>query len=183
MMELPGGFVICREYDKLILGPSPNRPDGQAPSSIGSQSDKPVTTNVPGQTRLGGRLIEATIIEVDGAGLDQFADYKTSLVERFDLDKVRLPLTVRPRRPGDRFVPLGMKSLKKVGKFLTAQRLPHRIRSRVLVVADAEKIIWVWPVRMSSEARVTAETRKILQLRMTELCDHQNSVDTTGPDA
>ncbi|MHC4580674.1 MAG: tRNA lysidine(34) synthetase TilS [Planctomycetota bacterium] len=183
MTELPGGFVICREYDKLILGPSPNRQGERAPSSIDSQSDKPVTLNVPGQTRLGGRLVEATIIEVDGAGLDQFADDKTSFVERFDLDKVRLPLTVRPRRPGDRFVPLGLSSEKKVGKFLTAQRLPHRIRNRVLVVADAERIIWVWPVRMSGDAKVTGETRKILRLRMTDLNDHQNSVDTAGPDA
>jgi tRNA(Ile)-lysidine synthase len=180
-VELPGGFVVCREYDKLILRPSQNRPGGQARSSVGSQSDEPVTLNVPGQTRFGRRLIEATIIEVEGAGLDQFVDDKTSFVERFDVDKVRLPLTVRPRRPGDRFVPLGHKAAKKVGKFLTTQRLPRRIRSQVLVVADAERIIWIWPVRMSEQAKVTAETAKILQLRMIDLVDRQNSVDAAGP--
>jgi tRNA(Ile)-lysidine synthase len=167
-MELPGGFVVCREYDKLILGPSPKRPGGRARPFTDSQSDKPVTLNVPGQTRFGGRLIEATIIELDGAGLDQFADDRISFVERFDLDKVRLPLIVRPRRQGDRFVPLGMRSQKKVGKFLTAQRLPHRTRNKVLVVGDAEKIIWVWPVRISEQAKVTAETREVLQLQIAD---------------
>ncbi len=180
-MELPGGFVVCREYDKLILGPSQKRPGGEAPSFIGSQSDKPVTLNVPGQTRFGGRLIEATILEADDVELEQFAEGKTSCVERFDLDKVRLPLIVRSRRPGDRFVPLGLTSEKKVGKFLTAQRVPRRIRNQVLVVAGAERIIWVWPVRMSEQAKVTADTGKILQLRIAELNDRQNSVDTTGP--
>jgi tRNA(Ile)-lysidine synthase len=188
--ELPGGFVVCREYDKLILGPSPKRPGGQDWAFLDNQGDKSVTLNVPGQTRFSGYLIEATILDAGCSIPDARRRGKTrianresriQLVERFDLDKVRLPLTVRPRRPGDRFVPLGRKAAKKVGKFLTAQRLPHQIRNRVLVVADAEKIIWIWPVRMSEQAKVTAETGKILQLRMTDINHRQNSVDAAGP--
>ena len=90
-------------------------------------------------------------------------------------------MTVYTRRPGDRFVPLGMTAKKKLGKFLTAQRIPRRVRQQVLVVADGEKIIWVWPVRMSEQAKVTADTRTILQLQITDLNDRQNSVDTAGP--
>ena len=180
-MELPGGFVVCREYGDLILGPSRNYPVGQAPPYVDKQSDQSVTLNVPGQTKFGECLIEATIFEADDAGLEQFAEGKTSFVERFDLDRVRLPLIVRRRLPGDRFVPFGRKSEKKLGKFLTAQRVRRRIRNQVLVVAGAEKIIWVWPVRMSEQAKVTADTRTILQLQMAYLNDRQNSVDTTGP--
>jgi tRNA(Ile)-lysidine synthase len=180
-MELPGGFVVCREYGDLILGPSRNCPAGQAPPCVETQSDQSVTLNVPGQTRFGECLIEATILEADGAGLGQFVEDRTSCVERFDLDRVKLPLIVRPRRPGDRFVPFGLTSEKKLGKFLSAQRVPRRTRNHVLVVAGAEKIIWVWPVRMSEQAKVTADTRTILQLQMTNLNDRQNSVDTAGP--
>jgi DNA/RNA-binding domain of Phe-tRNA-synthetase-like protein len=39
----------------------------------------------------------------------------------------------------------------------------------VLVVADAEKIIWVWPIRMSEQAKITDETQKILQLQIFEV--------------
>ena len=180
-MELPGGFVVCREYGNLILGPSRNWPAGQAPLYVDEQSDQSVTLNVPGQTRFGEYLIEATILEADDVGLEQFAEGKTSCVERFDLDRIRLPLTVRPRRPGDRFVPLGLAAEKKLGKFLTAQRIPHRIRKGVLVVAGAEKIIWVWPIRMSELAKVTADTRAVLQLQIANLSDRQNSVDTARP--
>ena len=167
--ELPGGFVAWREYGKLIFGLSRNRSVGQAPPYVDKQNNHSVTLKVPGQTRFGEYLIEATILEADDVGLDQFIEGKTSCVERFDLDQVRLPLIVRPRRPGDRFVPFGLKSEKKLGKFLTAQRVPHGIRRDVLVVADGEKIIWVLPVRISEQARVTGETRKIFQLQITAL--------------
>jgi tRNA(Ile)-lysidine synthase len=174
-MELPGRFVVCREYGNLIFGPSQSRSVGQAPP----YGDEHVTLNVPGQTRFGEYLIEATILEAEDAGLEQFVEGKTSCVERFDLDRIKLPLIVRSRRPGDRFVPLGLTSEKKLGKFLTAQRVPHRVRNQALVVAGAEKIIWVWPVRMSELAKVAADTRAVLQLQITDLGDRQNSVENT----
>jgi tRNA(Ile)-lysidine synthase len=168
-IELPGGFSVRREYGNLIFGHSRNRSVGQAPPYVDKQNNQSVTLKVPGQTRFGEYLIEATILEADDVGLDQFIEGKTSCVERFDLDQVRLPLIVRPRRPGDRFVPFGLTSEKKLGIFLTAQRVPHGIRRDVLVVADGEKIIWVWPVRISEQVKVTGETRKIFQLQITAL--------------
>jgi len=75
---------------------------------------------------------------------------------------------VRFRQAGDRFVPLGLGQEKKVGKFLTAAKVPHEVRHKVLVVADGEKIIWVWPIRISEQAKVTDGTRKILQLQITD---------------
>ncbi|MHC4805194.1 MAG: tRNA lysidine(34) synthetase TilS, partial [Planctomycetota bacterium] len=75
---------------------------------------------------------------------------------------------VRFRRAGDRFIPLGLRAGKKVGKFLTAAQVPQQIRQRLLIIADSEKIIWVWPVRLSEQTRITGETRKILQLQITD---------------
>ncbi|MHC4573224.1 MAG: tRNA lysidine(34) synthetase TilS, partial [Planctomycetota bacterium] len=94
---------------------------------------------------------------------------KKEFVEWFDLDKVNLPLAVRYRKRGDRFWPLGLGGDKKVGKFLTCEKVPRQAREKALIVADREKIIWVWAVRMSEQAKVTAATRKILQLRITDV--------------
>ena len=104
---------------------------------------------------------------------------KIESVEWFDLDNVKLPLVVRSREDGDRFVPLGLREEKKVGKFLTAAKVPQQIRKKVFIVADAEKIIWVWPIRIGEQAKVAlvsakhravagSGTRKILQLRITD---------------
>ncbi len=176
-IELPGGFVVLREYGKLTIGPRRAYSVGQAPPYGGSS----VTLNVPGCTRFGEYLIEATILDTGKADLGRFVPSGNNRMERFDFEKIRLPLTVRLRRTGDRFVPLGLTSEKKIGKFLTAQRVPHRMREKVLVVGDAGKIIWVCPVRMSEQAKVASETRTVLQLQVTDLNDRQNSVDTTKP--
>jgi len=213
-IELPGGFVVWREYGNLIFS---NRRVGLAPPI--SSKDQAVIVEIPGQTgRMGNSfahaasetawagepahpttkahaasveipgqttfeksLIQAIVLERNEIDFEKFKAAKTGSIEWFDLEKIELPLIVRRRRPGDRFVPLGQSEEKKLGKFLTAQRVPHGIRREVLVVADGEKIIWVWPVRISQQARITGETRKILQLKITGF-NAKNSVERIGVD-
>ena len=64
------------------------------------------------------------------------------------------------------FIPLGMAKEKKIGKFLTDARVPEEIRKQALIVADTEKIIWLWPIRMSEQAKITTETQRILELKI-----------------
>ena len=160
--ELPGGFVVWREFGNLIFA------QAEKNSPPNEQTIESVKFEVPGQTRFGRYLIEATILDAEKVGLEEFKSGKSNLVERFDADKVKLPLAVRHRRDGDRFCPLGLQAEKKVGKFLTAARVPQGIRSKTLIIADGEKIIWVWPIRISEQVKVTGQTQKILQLRITE---------------
>jgi tRNA(Ile)-lysidine synthetase-like protein len=143
-----------------------------------------IELRVPGETTFGAYLIEMSFVESDK---DDFAGQKTDsclrrndrvarnnnvggagFVERFDLEKLNLPLMVRSRAAGDRFWPLGMAGEKKVGKFLTSAKIPRRLREKVLVITDTEKIIWVWPIRMSEQAKVDSGTRRILQLKITD---------------
>ncbi len=158
-VELPGNFCVLYEYGKLIF--EKNQPDSAR------QPKECCQLQVPGQTRFGGSIIEADIINADAESLEQFKRTKDNFVEWFDLDKLALPLEIRFRREGDRFQPLGQAEEKKVGKFLTDQRVSQQIRRKVLIVADAEKIIWVWPIRIAELAKLTPQTRQILQLRIT----------------
>jgi len=165
-IELPGAFVVGAEYGNLIFA----RPQK---SEIRSQKTEvrnlsSVVLEVPGQTRFGRNLVKAAIFEADEEEFEKFKAEKSNFIERFDFDKIKLPLVVRFRRAGDRFVPLGLRAEKKVGKFLTAAQVPQQIRRRLLIIADSEKIIWVWPVRLSEQTRITGETRKILQLQITD---------------
>ena len=88
---------------------------------------------------------------------------------QFDFNKIKLPLLVRFRKAGDRFLPLGMDREKKIGKFLTAARLPLEHRQKLLIIADREKIIWLWPIRLSQQTKINGDTRKILQLKITNI--------------
>ncbi len=161
-IELPGDFEVGCEYGKLIFAQTGERPELEDKPGESKQIE------VPGRTRFGNYLIEAAVFETGKGGEERFKAGKNSFTECFDLDKVRLPLLLRTRQAGDRFVPLGLASEKRVSKFLTDQRVPQRIRSRVLIVADDEKIIWLWPIRMSGQAKVTDKSRKILQLQITD---------------
>jgi len=201
-LELPGGFVVRREYGNMIfsnLRVGPGSPTGAprtgrmgnlfahaaSETAWAGEPAHPTTTTVtveiPGQTTFEKFLIQAIVLERNEVDFEKFKAAKTDSIEWFDLEKIKLSLIVRRRRPGDRFVPLGQSEEKKLGKFLTAQRVPHGIRREVLVVADGEKIIWVWPVRISERARITGETRKILQLKITGF-NAKNSVERIGVD-
>jgi tRNA(Ile)-lysidine synthase len=87
-------------------------------------------------------------------------------VEWLDFDRMKLPLKVRFRKTGDRFWPLGLAAEKKIGKFLTGEKIPQKTRRKLLVVEDAEKIIWLCPVRLSESSKITGNTKNILQLKV-----------------
>ncbi len=169
-IELPNGFLVWREYGKLVFG---RLKENEQPEDKTEVSKK---IEIPGRTRFGNYLIEATVFEAKAEKkltLESTRKLKTQnsklkTVEWFDLDKVSLPLEVRFRRTGDRFWPLGLASEKRVGKFLTAAKVPQQLRQKALIVADSEKIIWLWPIRMSEQAKITSMTRKILELQIEE---------------
>ena len=184
-MELPGGFLVRRERTDLVFALSAigGIPVGQAPpyACPDTQAARPVQLEIPGRTRFGGYVIEATICTTDLRF--EISDLKFPApggAECFDLDKVRLPLQVRSRRPGDRFIPLGMKRAKKLGKFLTDQRIGQQVRKEALVVSDSEQIIWLWPVRIGERAKVCPDTRTILQLQIRAA--GENSIATKQPE-
>ena len=170
-IELPDGFVVRREYENLLFTRS------EESSRCNVQISQSASLEVPGQTRFGNRLITATILESRHSNANGFrmdsclrrndTGRQNKFVEKFDYDKVILPLVARFREAGDKFWPLGLAGAKKVGKFLTTAHVPQHIRSKALIVADSEKIIWVWPIRISEQAKITDETKKILELRIT----------------
>ncbi|MBN1974791.1 MAG: tRNA lysidine(34) synthetase TilS [Sedimentisphaerales bacterium] len=172
-IQLPNGFLVQVEYENIIFV---NRMAGFAQPN----ETKSINLIIPGQTKFNDYLIRTSVHGVDSrAGLAQPVSHMTKKNilsetwylehESFDLDKIKPPLTVRYRQTGDRFIPLGQKSEKKIGKFLTAQRVPEEIRNKALVITDTEKIIWLWPVRICEQTKISSETRRILQLRITNI--------------
>ncbi|MCP4609901.1 MAG: tRNA lysidine(34) synthetase TilS [Planctomycetes bacterium] len=162
-IDLPGECVVGTEYGKIIFS---------APEKISLPTeliDNSITLDIPGQTRFGRYSIKASVFQADEEEFNKFKAKKNSFIEWFDFNKIKPPVIIRFRKAGDRFVPLGLKEEKKVGKFLTAARIPQHLRRKLLIVADSEKIIWLWPIRTSEQTKVTGDTRKILQLRITNM--------------
>jgi tRNA(Ile)-lysidine synthase len=82
----------------------------------------------------------------------------------FDMDRLSLPLTVRPVLPGDRFKPLGAAGTQKIKKFFIDHKVSRHVRATTAVLADQQRIIWLVGQRIDDHVRVTPKTSKILSV-------------------
>ncbi len=96
------------------------------------------------------------------------ADYCTSTRQIFDADRVQSPLEIRPRKPGDAFVPHGMQGHKKLKKYLSEKDVPRHKRQHQLVVASGGEIIWVVGHACSATCSVTTQTQRVLEIEVIE---------------
>ena len=161
-LQLPNRVTVHRQDGKIVFE---KHLKTKPTESVVANN---VVLKVPGMTQLGHYTINADIIEIEQKDLAGFKKTKTTFVEWFDFEKLKLPLEVRPRKQGDKFWPLGLAGEKRVGKFLTTAKVSQSLRRRLLVIADSNKIIWLCPVRISEQAKVTGQTQKVLQLQVVE---------------
>ena len=88
-------------------------------------------------------------------------------VAYFDYNKIKFPLFVRNRLPGDRIRPLGMKGKKKLKDIFIDQKIPLLQRDFTpLIVSAEEKIIWIVGVKSSEECKLTPATKRILKITL-----------------
>lgn len=159
-LTLPDRFSASRQADDVILA----RPAMTAHAP--GVAVAPVSLRIPGETCLTGWRIEADILDAKDVPIERLKGDKSPFCEHLDLDRVTLPVVVRPRRTGDRFRPLGFGGDKKLGKFLTSAAVPRTVRKQILVFADREQILWVCPVRIGECAKITPGTRQVLRLKV-----------------
>jgi tRNA(Ile)-lysidine synthase len=81
-----------------------------------------------------------------------------------DRDRLELPLSIRPIRPGDRFTPLGMRGRKKVGDYLTDRKLPVVWRDEVLAVCDQQGIVWLVGWDIADRMKIDEATTEVVTI-------------------
>lgn len=153
---LPGGYWAQRIYDTLILGQEVEKPGGLAEA---------VDLAVPGRTRLDalGVEIEASI---GPKKLPPRPDPETAYL---DYDRLTVPLRARSCRPGDSFIPLGMKGHKKLKAFFIDLKIPWQERGKIPLVVSGDAICWVGGWRIDERFKVGKGTKKVLKLTMKKL--------------
>jgi len=88
----------------------------------------------------------------------------SQLTAALDLDLMTFPVTARLWKPGDRFMPLGMKNMKKISDFLIDLKVPVSEKEKVLLLLSAGEVMWVMGYRIDDRFRITARTTKILMI-------------------
>ncbi len=95
--------------------------------------------------------------------------YEDKEIAYIDLDKLKFPLTIRHRRPGDKFIPVGMKHHKKLKDFFIDEKVSKFERDKVLLFSDQEKIFWIAGLRIDDRVKIGPETNNILKLRIEKI--------------
>jgi len=102
------------------------------------------------------------LIGADPSGEPRFS--RDPLEEWVDAALVGTELTVRSRREGDAFQPLGSPGKKKLKEFFRERRIPPRLRDACPLVVLGEDIVWVVGERLADPFRVRPESRTTVRL-------------------
>ena len=144
-------LVLRKTYDSYILENKNNI----------EKFEEVISLPENGQINFDGLNIKTSIINTNKYE-------KSKNIGYFDYDKLDFPLKVRTRRNGDRFIPLGHKSEKKLKDFFIDQKIDREKRDRLPLILSDDKIVWITSLRISDEFKVTESTKKILKI---EVCD------------
>ncbi len=162
-INLPGKLTVARRYDRLVF----SLPSGNVPS----EEYLEISLKVPGRTilRRRGFWLDTQMMPLEPGLLDCVRVKNDPWTEYVDSDEVRYPLVARPRRPGDRFWPLGGPGSKKLADFFSECKVDARDRNRVAVVCDQLGPIWIMGMRIDDRVKLRRHTTNVLQLAASPL--------------
>ncbi len=115
------------------------------------------TISLPGKWSFPDVEFEVEITKVESLSEDKS-------VGLFNADSVEFPIEVRNFCPGDRFIPLGMQTFKKVKRFFIDEKVPKFLRQRIPIFLSRGEIMWIGGMRIDERFRVRED--KAVKIRI-----------------
>jgi len=107
-------------------------------------------------------------IDVSTLNIDSVSYVKDGKTEFIDADKIHGRLVLRKWKPGDKFIPIGMKNHRLISDFLTDLKFPAAKKKNVFVLVNRNNIVWVVGLRISDDYKITKKTKKIMRLSIND---------------
>jgi len=146
-------FSVRKEGDFLIFSTFPERRIRKFTYPI----------RVPGKNEIEGLNLTVNTRIVD---FHPISDRETNTAY-FDVDKINLKgLMLRNRREGDCFRPFGLRGTKKLSDFFIDRKIARHLRDYVPLLVEGDDILWVVGFRRADKARITEDTRRILEVQV-----------------
>ena len=147
-VELTKSLFAWREYDRLYLGRHEDK----------KISNKIWKVNIGKMTRIPELAIELMAKTTKTGDVTKDDNYAI-----FDKSAITLPLSLRLRKTGDRFIPFKGKE-KKLKDVLIDDKIPVRVRNHLPLLCDANNILWIIGSRRSNIGLITKNTREFLEI-------------------
>jgi tRNA(Ile)-lysidine synthase len=175
-LSLPGQQAV-RTGARILLGPEPaRRPRAAGAAKTGFANSFTFPLSIPGEVRLDKQGWAISAVSADSA-LEKWAEAapggpgtgrEAAVVVA--AGPLSLPLSIRSRRPGDRFHPTGLGHRQKLQDFLVNRKIPRELRDSLPLVVDAQdRIVWVVGQAVAADFRVTEGSRGVLLLKSRRL--------------
>lgn len=128
------------------------------------ENDDFVVVRAPGFYRVGSVRCEVSL-----HAPSEFASFKTAPgTTLLDAAAVPFPLVLRPMRPGDYLIPLGMKGRKKLSDILSGADIRVKERAVVLLCpGNGAHVSALVGCRIDHSCRITADTETVLRIHLT----------------
>jgi tRNA(Ile)-lysidine synthase len=154
LLDLPDGLTIKKTYDRLTFTAA----DPKRPGHFHYLLEGPGTFHLE---KIGKTI---SLVEIEKPkDLNLAHSQWTAYV---DADKLRYPILVRNFRPGDRFIPLGMKGHKKVKDFFVDLKIPTELRRLTPILLSEDTPVWISGFRIDDRFKVTPKTKRILKITL-----------------
>jgi len=84
-----------------------------------------------------------------------------SKIAQLDFHKLKFPLILRKWKDGDKFIPLGMQSFKKISDFFIDNKFSILDKNKQWLLCSGKDIIWVVGQRIDDRFRIQPTTKKL----------------------
>ena len=153
-VDLPGGLVFRREYGRFLMTRA-DRTEVALPVMEGEHVlELPAAAGEEREGVIDGWRVRMRVEEPGSpCPFPEEDSGQLRWTERFSLTAIGGRLTLRTRRAGDRFEPLGMMGDKKLQDFFTDAKVPRSLRDRVPLLVSGGRIAWVVGYRIAEWAK------------------------------
>jgi tRNA(Ile)-lysidine synthase len=162
---LPQGLMLTTGYDTFTIADEGFR---DLPDLPLLRTEQGVQVALPGRTRLPGSdwTLVAEVAPRPSVSDDDLAAAR-GWEACLDAGAVGSAAALRPRRPGDRFCPLGLRGQsKRLNEFMINEKIPAAWRDHIpLLVNKDGQIVWLCGWRPDERARVTPSSLRVVRLR------------------
>ncbi len=184
-LSLPYGLEVQKRYDELIFTvPEEDAPEDLKSLEIISQKKIPqkleIAVRIPGEVSVPD-LGTLTCSVIMASGNEEIPE--KAYTKWLDYDKIDESLVLRSRRSGDYITikgPDGYPVRKSIKEYMIGEKIPAEDRDEIFLLASGSHVVWIPGYRISEKAKVTDNTKQILQVRLQMRSKEKDSTEPGG---
>jgi tRNA(Ile)-lysidine synthase len=162
-VSLPHGTFAIKRYQELVFSSNPEEVQPENAEALSIEPERSRAVHMDYRFRF-------KYLRVLPQDHTEYQGHRAII----DADKIKGGFTIRSRRPGDRFMPLGMQSFKKIKDFFIDEKVAKYDRDLIPIFEDGEKIFWICGHRIDERVRYTKATTRFLMIEAVSLINKQN---------